>query len=82
MQETVAAVCSVGIALMKAAHNFDVFSDADIPDEHADNYLQQYEILDLYDTSNGITLCNECHGVFNALLCCVKFVVYNERNVL
>lgn len=54
-----------------AAHIFDVFRAADIPIEDA-AFLQQFEILDLYDTSNGITLCSECHDVFDALLCCVQ----------
>lgn len=64
-------------AHLKAAHIFDVFRAADIPDEDAD-FLQQYEILDLYDTSNGITLCSECHNVFDALLCCVKVMVEDD----
>jgi hypothetical protein len=63
-------------AHLKAAHIFDVFRAEDIPNEDTD-FLQQYEILDLYDTSNGITLCSECHDVFDALLCCIKVTVQN-----
>lgn len=58
-------------AHLGAAHIFDVFRAEDIPDNDV-TFLQQYEIIDLYDTSNGITLCNECHNVFDALLCCVR----------
>lgn len=63
-----------------AAHIFDMFRAADIPDEDAE-FLLQYEILDLYDTSNGITLCGECHDVFDALLCCVKVEFDSEGAV-
>ena len=58
-------------ANLKAAHLFDIFRAKDIPVDDPD-FLQQYEITDLYDTSNGITLCSECHDVFDALLCCVE----------
>ena len=62
---------------MKAAHIFDDFRAADIPGEDPD-FLQRYDITDLYDTSNGITLCSECYDVFDALLCCVKVVMNSE----
>jgi len=68
-------------AHLSAAHIFDVFRAADIPEEDAE-FLQQYEILDLYDTCNGITLCGECHDVFDALLCCVKVEVNNDGAVV
>mmetsp|Transcript_19162 Transcript_19162/g.26393 ORF Transcript_19162/g.26393 Transcript_19162/m.26393 type:complete len:105 (+) Transcript_19162:231-545(+) len=58
-------------AELKAAHLFDIFRAKDIPKNDPD-FLQQYEITELYDTSNGITLCSECHDVFDALLCCVQ----------
>lgn len=64
-------------AHLKAAHIFDVFRAADIPDGDAE-FLQQYEITDLYETTNGITLCGECHDVFDSLLCCVKVVSDGE----
>ena len=64
-------------AHLKAAHIFDVFRAADIPDDDVD-FLQHHKILNLYDTSNGITLCSECHDVFDALLCCVKVVVEDD----
>eukprot|EP01036_Dinobryon_divergens_P036466 gene36466-47485_t len=57
-------------AELKAAHLFDIFRAKDIP-ENDPAFLHQYGITDLYDTSNGITLCSECHDVFDALLCCV-----------
>lgn len=56
-------------AHLKAAHIFDVFRAADIPEQDAE-FLQQYEILDLYDTSNGITLCSECHDVRLTVVLC------------
>ncbi len=64
-------------ANLKAAHIFDIFRAKDIP-PNDENFLHQYEIIDLYDTENGITLCSECHDVFDALLCCVKVVKQND----
>jgi len=58
-------------AELKAAHLFDIFRAKEVPDNDPE-FLQQYEVSDLYDTSNGITLCRECHDVFDALLCCVE----------
>lgn len=54
-------------ANLQAAHVYD----ADIPDD-PNFLLEQYGILDFYDTDNGLTLCNQCHKVFDALLCCVR----------
>jgi hypothetical protein len=65
-------------ANLKAAHIFDIFRANDIPPEE-ENFLHQFEIIDLYDTENGITLCNECHNVFDALLCCVKVEFQNDE---
>lgn len=63
-------------AHLKAAH-----IAADIP-EHDAEFLRQYKILDLYETDNGITLCRECHDMFEALLCCVKVVMDSECVVM
>ncbi len=63
-------------ANLTAAHIFDMFRAEDIP-PNDETFLQQYEIIDLYDTENGITLCSECHDVFDALLCCVKVEIQN-----
>lgn len=60
-------------AHLKAAHIFDVFRANYIPPDDK-KFLQQYELIDLYDTSNGITLCADCHFAFDALLCCVDVV--------
>lgn len=58
---------------LKAAHLFDIFRAEDNIPENDPDFLHQYEdITDLYDTCNGITLCSECHDVFDALLCCVE----------
>ncbi len=45
-------------ANLKAAHIFDIFRANDIPADDI-NFLHQYEIIDLYDTENGITLCSD-----------------------
>jgi len=34
------------------------------------DFLQQHEVTDLYDISNGS---REWHDVFHALLCCVRY---------
>jgi len=65
-------------AHLKAAHIFDVFRGNDIPEDDK-NFLRQFEITDLYDTDNGITLCSDCHFAFDALLCCVDVVKENEN---
>jgi hypothetical protein len=67
-------------ATLRAAHIYDVFRASDIPTgDH--EFLRQFEIIDIYDTSNGITLCCECHDVFDALLCCVDVVVENGHTL-
>jgi len=61
-------------ANLNAAHIFDVSRAADIPAGDSE-FLRQFEIIDIYDTLNGITLCSECHLAFDALLCCVKVTI-------
>jgi hypothetical protein len=67
-------------AELKAAHLFDIFRAKDIPENDPD-FLHQYGITDLYDTSNGITLCSECHDVFDALLCCVEVRMSEDGSI-
>jgi hypothetical protein len=62
------------LSQLKAAHIFDIFRRAAVIPEKDSKFLQKYEIPDLYDTSNGITLYAECYDCFDALLCCVSCV--------
>lgn len=55
---------------------FDIFRATDIP-AHDRSFLRQYKLVGLYDTTNGLTLCSECHTIFDALLCCVKVETQN-----
>jgi hypothetical protein len=64
---------------LEAAHIFEVFRDKDIPNDDK-NFLRQYDIIDMYDTNNGITLCRECHRAFDKRLCCVH-VEHDENGI-
>lgn len=65
--------CDVRVtAHLQAAHIIDVFRAV------GGESLEQYGLHDMYDTQNGLTLCGECHLVFDAKLCCVKVEVDSQ----
>ena len=55
---------------LEAAHIYDVHRAKGM--SIGDDHLQQYMITNIYDTTNGLTLCIECYEVYDALYCCVK----------
>jgi len=56
---------------LEAAHVFEVFNEHDLNEFSREAFFEKYNICTVYETRNGITLCKECHGVFDAALCCV-----------
>lgn len=65
---------SIKLSDLQAAHVYDMFSYR-VAESSADlsrKVLEEYDIAGLNETSNGITLCRDCHLTFDAQKCCIK----------
>jgi len=66
---------------LEAAHIFSVSKSNKMGSRLDDCILENFEIISVYDASNGLTLCKSCHGVFDAHHCYLEPINENGEEI-
>jgi hypothetical protein len=66
---------------LETAHIFSVSKSNKMGSRLDDYIFKNFEIMSVYDTSNGLTLCKSCHGVFDAHHCYLEPINENGEEI-